>query len=231
VWLAAVGVWFTVCGGGTLFAGALLSTFRGEAGWRFSGAWLPRAPGAGVATLAEVRGGALHEFAAGLGCLWSGTGQLPFCGTGFFAGRKAGSKCDGLGFGWLLLRFGLGRGFGEGAFEEEQGLRADRHGSELACGGHAVDDFADARACGEGREEDFRLFSAGGDGGADVDREERRECGGLRGVGAGGELGGVTIFEKAPAGGLAGGVGGDGAEGGPELDEGAEAGGFGEFAA
>ncbi len=53
----------------------------------------------------------------------------------------------------------------------------------------------------------------------------------MRGVGAGGELGWVTILEQAPARGLAGGVGRDGAEARPELDERPENSGFGEFAA
>jgi hypothetical protein len=124
----------------------------------------------------------------------------------------------------------LGCGFREGAFDKEQGLRAHRHGSELAGGGHAVDDFADARPGGEGREEDFGFFGGCGDGGAEIDGEERREGSGLGGVGRGRELGGVTIFEETPAGWLAGSVSGDGAEGGPELDEGAKDGGFGELA-
>lgn len=223
-----------VRGVGRLCGTAAVCVFGSEAQWWFSRAGLPFTFWAGVAATAEVRGGAFAEFATGLESLWSGflCGQLPLCGAWFFAGRSVrGSECDGLVWGWLLLRFGLGGGFGERAFEEEQGLGADRHGSELAGGGHAVDDFADAGARGERREEDFSLFSAGGDGGAEIDGEERGERGGLRGVGAGGELGWVTILEEAPARGLAGSVGGDGAEGGPELDEGAEDGGFSELAA
>jgi hypothetical protein len=101
----------------------------------------------------------------------------------------------------------------------------------LAGRGHAVDDVTDAGACGERGEEDFSFFSGSGDGGAQVDGEQRGERGGLRGVGGSGELGRVAIFEEAPARGLAGGVGGGGAEGGPKLDEGAQDGGLGELAA
>jgi hypothetical protein len=120
---------------------------------------------------------------------------------------------------------------GQGAFDKEERVGADGHGAELACGGHAMDDVANAGACGEWREENFGLFSSGGDGGAQIDGEECGERGGLPGVGGGGELRGVAIFEEAPAGRLAGGVGRGGAEGGPQLDEGAEDGGFGELAA
>jgi hypothetical protein len=89
---------------------------------------------------------------------------------------------------------GFGGVFGEGAFDEEQGLRGNRHGSQLAGGRHAVQDFADARAGGKRREKDLGLFRGGGDGGAEIDGEQRGERGGLRGVAAGGELRGVEVF-------------------------------------
>ena len=94
-----------------------------------------------------------------------------------------------------------------------------------------MEDFADTRAGGERGEEDFRFFGGSGDGGAEIKREQRRERGGLRGVGSGSELGGELMAEEGPAGGLARCEEGDGAQGGPELDEGAEDGGFGELAA
>jgi hypothetical protein len=94
-----------------------------------------------------------------------------------------------------------------------------------------VEDFADARAGGERREKNLGLFRGRGNGGAEIDGEQRGERGGLGGVAAGCELRGVAIFQEGPAGGLARRVGGCSAEGGPELDESAENGGFGEFAA
>lgn len=152
--------------------------------------------------------------------------KLPPGGAGRFAewgarGRRRGS----------LFRLGLGKIIGKRAFDEEQRLRGDGHGVELTRGHHAVDDFADARARGERREEDFGFFGGSGDGRAEIDGEENGKRGGLRGIGCGGELLGAAIFEEGPAGGLAGGVDGHRAEVGPELDKGAEDGGFGKLAA
>jgi hypothetical protein len=130
-----------------------------------------------------------------------------------------------------LLGFRLGCGVGQRAFDEENGLRGDRGRPELTCGGHAVENFANAGAGGEGREEDFRFFGGGGDGGTQIEGEERGERGGLGGVGTGGELGGKAILKEGPARGGIGRVDGRGAEVGPELDEGTEYGGFGELAA
>jgi hypothetical protein len=155
-------------------------------------------------------------------------GKLPTGGAGRFAEwgtRGRGGRCR------FLFRLGFGKIVGEGAFDEEQRLRSDGHGVELAGGHHAVDDFADARAGGERREENLGFFGGCGDGGAQIDGEENGEGSSLCSVGSGGELFGAAIFEEGPAGGLVGRVDGHRAEVGPELDEGPEDSGFGEFAA
>ncbi len=93
-----------------------------------------------------------------------------------------------------------------------------------------MQDVTDARAGGQRREKDFGLFGGSGDGGVEIEREQRGKCGGLCGVGGGGQLRGEAVFEQGPARGLARGLQGHRAQGGPELDEGAEDGGFGELA-
>src|ERR1700728_3169291 len=102
--------------------------------------------------------------------------QFPFRGARCFAERdtRRWRGCGCLGSG-RLLALRLGWGLGQRAFDEEQGLRGDGGRSELARGGHAVNNFADARAGGEGREKNFRFLGGGGDGGTEIEGEQRGE--------------------------------------------------------
>lgn len=233
------GTWGRACAGRWARAGGWTRCERwtgtggwtGTEGWTRTGEWLgilAPALGRGLGTVGGWR--FFLPWAAGPVAVRSriGAGQLPASRARLFLERDAsGGGCFARGR-WLLRFGGV---FGERAFDEEQGLRGDRHGSKLAGGRHAVEDLADARAGGERREENFSFFRGRGNSGAEIDGEQRGERGGLGGVAAGGELRGIAIFQEGPAGGLARRVGGCNAKGGPELDESAENGGFGEFAA
>ena len=119
---------------------------------------------------------------------------------------------------------------GELAGDVEDGLAFDGDGLELAGGEERVDDVADARSCGERREEGLDLFFGRDDGLAEVERDESRESGGLSGVGSGFDLLGEAGGDEFPKGGCA--VGwrdGEDAEMLPELGEGAEDGGLGDL--
>ena len=112
----------------------------------------------------------------------------------------------------------------------EDGAAFDGDGFELACGEERVDDVADARTRGDGREEGFDLFFGRYDGLAEVERDEGRERGGLAGVGSRfdllGEAGGGELPEGRRAVGLRD---GEDAEVLPEFGEGAEDGGLGDL--
>jgi len=205
--------------------------WTGTGGWARAGKRFPFPASALGRGLGAVGGGRLFlPGAAGPVALRSRivAGQLPASRARLFLERGA-SEGGCFARGRWLLRFG--GVFGERTLDEEQGLGSDRHGSQLTGGRHAVEDFADARAGGERREENLGFFRGRGNGGAEIDGEQRGERGGLGGVAAGGELRRVAILQKSPAGGLARRVEGRGAEGGPKLDESAEDRGFGEFAA
>ena len=119
---------------------------------------------------------------------------------------------------------------GEFAGDVEDGAAFDGDGFKLACGEERVDDVADARAGGEGREEGLDLFFGRDDGLAEVERDECRERGGLAGVGSGFDLLGETGGGELPEGGCAVGLrDGEDAEVLPEFGEGAEDGGLGDL--
>ena len=112
----------------------------------------------------------------------------------------------------------------------EDGAAFDGYGFELAGGEQRVDDVADARAGGEGREEGLDLFFGGDDGLAEIERDEGGEGGGLAGVGSGFDLLGEAGGGELPEGGCAVGLGdGEDAEVLPELGERAEDGGLGDL--
>ena len=112
----------------------------------------------------------------------------------------------------------------------EDGAAFDGDGFELASGDERVDDVADARAGGDGREEGFDLFLRRYDGLAEVERDEGRESGGLACVGSGFDLFGEAGGGELPEGGGAVGLrDGEDAEVLPELGEGAEDGGLGDL--
>ena len=119
---------------------------------------------------------------------------------------------------------------GEFAGDVKDGAAFDGDGFELAGGEERVDDVADARAGGDGREEGFDLFFGRYDGLAEVERDEGGERGGLAGVGSGFDLLGEAGGGELPEGGCAVGLGdGKDAEVLPELGEGAEDGGLGDL--
>ncbi len=90
--------------------------------------------------------------------------------------------------------------------------------------------IANARAGGDGREEGFDILFAGYDGLAEIERDERRERGGLAGVGSGLDLLGEARGGELPEGGSSVGLrNGEDAEVLPEFGEGAEDGGLGDL--
>ncbi len=88
------------------------------------------------------------------------------------------------------------------AFDVELLIAGEREGCELARGGEAVDNVADARARGERREEDLHFFRGGGDGGLQIERDENGERGGLRVGAADVQLATVPRAEQLPVGAL-----------------------------
>ena len=119
---------------------------------------------------------------------------------------------------------------GEFAGDVEDGAAFDGDGFELAGGEERVDDVADARAGGDGREEGLDLFFGRDDGLAEVERDEGRESGGLAGVGSGFDLFGEAGGGEFPEGwGAVGLRDGEDAEVLPEFGEGAKDGGLGDL--
>ena len=119
---------------------------------------------------------------------------------------------------------------GEFAGDVQDGAAFDRYRFELAGGEERVDDVANARAGGDGGEEGFDVLFAGYDGLAEIERDERRESGGLAGVGSGFDLLGEAGGGELPLGGCAVGLrDGQDAEVLPEFGESAEDGGFGDL--
>jgi hypothetical protein len=121
---------------------------------------------------------------------------------------------------------------GQRAFDVELFLAIERERRELAGGGEAMDDVADAGARGERREEDFYLLAGGGDGGLQIERREDGERGALRLGAADIELAAMARAEQLPVGTFRWVLGRHrhDAHGVPELSERAQHGGFGDLA-
>ena len=118
------------------------------------------------------------------------------------------------------------------AFDVELLITGEREGCELARGGEAVDNVADARARGERREKDLHFFRGGRDGGLQIERDENGERGGLRMGAADVQLAAMPCGKQLPVGTLRRIFRGHGhnPHGVPELRERTQDSGFGDLA-
>src|SRR5581483_5526825 len=87
---------------------------------------------------------------------------------------------------------------GECAFDVEMFFPVEREGRELASGGEAVDDIANAGTRGQRREEDFCLLGSRGNGGLQIEGDEDGERGGLRLCAADVQFAAVAGAEQLP---------------------------------
>ena len=177
-----------------------------------------------AAARAIAEGGAFAWCCRGGSCGFGETG-LVLLQTGVEG--RLNFICFSSGYGFFLFD-----DLGERAFDIELFFAAKREGGELAGGGEAVNDIANARARGERREEDFGLLRGGGDGGLQVERDQDGERGGLRLRAADIQLAAVARAEQFPVRRRAVFIGhGHDTHRVPELAERAERSGFRDFAA